>query len=362
MVVAELLQWGSPLPLVLLTVLLQFHPRLRHKQDYDFVELFSGDGEVSGKLRQEGLAGASMDLKDNPTAFDLTTDVGFALALNSILRLRAGGVLVLAICCESFSVMSRSTSGRTVIHPLGNRGLDFVSRGNLLLSRSVMLLLVATCKGCRFLLEQPAQSCLADLPRWSWFVDRVHVMRGYCYMGKFGGPSPKRHVAWSNDEAFVQELLARGGFMSITERNALGTTKLVKRGHKNGVPTFTGCKKLLKNSQRYTERFGHAIVDIFRSRQGVQVAGPKAPRSIDWRKSDYELFRDHLHEMKDDLCQDANVAAVIRYVGGCRQLSCTGHWGELLLKIRKHMVQEPGGPQFLAERLAMIAAKLSAEA
>ncbi|CAE7947469.1 unnamed protein product [Symbiodinium sp. KB8] len=74
-------------------------------KDYDFVELFSGDGEVSGKLRQEGLAGASMDLKDNPTAFDLTTDVGFALALNSILRLRAGGVLVLAICCESFSVM-----------------------------------------------------------------------------------------------------------------------------------------------------------------------------------------------------------------------------------------------------------------
>eukprot|EP00439_Symbiodinium_sp_Y106_P019305 s4576_g2.t1 len=36
------------------------------------------------------------------------------------------------------------------------------------------------------------------------------VMRGYWYMGKFGGPSPKRHVAWSNDEGFVQELLARG--------------------------------------------------------------------------------------------------------------------------------------------------------
>ena len=121
------------------------------------------------------------------------------------------------------------------------------------------------------------------------------------------------------------------------------------------------------------------------------MAGPKAPRSIDWNKSDYELFRDHLHEMKNDLCQDvacsamytislfvslvrslastlalasslslslsalsvclclslkisslpakkskaatlaqlpleANVAAVIWYVGGCRQLSCSGHW------------------------------------
>lgn len=36
MVVAELLEWGSPLPLVLLTVLLQFHPRLHHKQDLNF--------------------------------------------------------------------------------------------------------------------------------------------------------------------------------------------------------------------------------------------------------------------------------------------------------------------------------------
>ena len=41
MVVAELLQWGSPLPLVLLTVLLQFHPRLRHKQDVNVTGLES---------------------------------------------------------------------------------------------------------------------------------------------------------------------------------------------------------------------------------------------------------------------------------------------------------------------------------
>ena len=31
--VAELLRWRAPIPLVLLCVLLGFHPRLQHKQD-----------------------------------------------------------------------------------------------------------------------------------------------------------------------------------------------------------------------------------------------------------------------------------------------------------------------------------------
>ena len=38
-------------------------------------------------------------------AFDLTSDVGYALALNCVLRLRPGGMLIVAICCESFSIM-----------------------------------------------------------------------------------------------------------------------------------------------------------------------------------------------------------------------------------------------------------------
>ena len=54
---------------------------------------------------QDGLDGASLDLMSNPYRFDLTGDVGFALALNAILRLRPGGVVVMGMCCESFSIM-----------------------------------------------------------------------------------------------------------------------------------------------------------------------------------------------------------------------------------------------------------------
>ena len=62
-----------------------------------------------------------------------------------------------------------------MFRPEGNKGYEFVAAGNLLLIRRMMLLLVASSRGCRFLLEQPAQSCLSLHPRWDWFVDRVCV-------------------------------------------------------------------------------------------------------------------------------------------------------------------------------------------
>ena len=67
-------------------------------------------------------------------------------------------------------------------------------------------------------------------------------------MGCFQGPSPKRHVGWSNDKGFMEELMAKGGFLSASDRMRL-TTRLATTGVKNGMPTFTGCKQLMKKSQ-----------------------------------------------------------------------------------------------------------------
>ena len=69
-------------------------------------------------------------------------------------------------------------------------------------------------------------------------------------MAKFGGPSPKRHLGWSNDEGFMQMLMDAGGYLSADERRSLGTTKTVKRGvSASGGETYTGVKKFLKRSQ-----------------------------------------------------------------------------------------------------------------
>ena len=34
------------------------------------------------------------------------------------------------------------------------------------------------------------------------------------------------------------------------------------------------------------------------------TAGPRDPRSVDWAKTDYELFKEHLHELNDELFED----------------------------------------------------------
>ena len=68
-------------------------------------------------------------------------------------------------------------------------------------------------------------------------------------MAKFGGPSPKRHVGWSNDKSFIQMLLDQGGYLSLDERRNAGHVKLVKRGHVDGKRTYTGIRKMLKQSQ-----------------------------------------------------------------------------------------------------------------
>ena len=87
----------------------------------------------------------------------------------------------------------------------------------------------------------------------------------------------------------------------------------------------------------------------------VVIPEMKLPRTIDMGLSDYELFVCHLPEMGDDVCEDefclhsvcktylcfsrllwarvcseANLASVIRYLVGCRELTCSGHWDACL--------------------------------
>ena len=119
-------------------------------------------------------------------------------------------------------------------------------------------------------------------------------------MGKFGGPSPKRHLLWSNDEMFVRQVMARGGYLSNAERDLLRTS-LAKKRTQHGKSTFQGVKKKLKESQplccsmflqcasfffqlcwlapfmfgylrRYTAAFGHCVADVFRDRQDAALS------------------------------------------------------------------------------------------
>ena len=77
--------------------------------------------------------------------------------------------------CSGAELRCRATSGRTIFHPLGHVGYGFVRTGNVLAHRTILLLLLLSAKKVRWLLEQPSNSCFADLPRWRWFLSLVTV-------------------------------------------------------------------------------------------------------------------------------------------------------------------------------------------
>ena len=69
------------------------------------------------------------------------------------------------------------------------------------------------------------------------------------YMGKFNGPTPKRHRLWSNDSVLLNLIASRAGYMSREEQAAC-TVRTARTYHdKRGVKRRVGIKPALKESQ-----------------------------------------------------------------------------------------------------------------
>lgn len=73
------------------------------------------------------------------------------------------------------AVRSRATSGRSILFPLGHIEFEFVTTGNLLVARLILLLFVASWKGLRWVIEQPEGTAFPLQPRWQQFLESAHV-------------------------------------------------------------------------------------------------------------------------------------------------------------------------------------------
>ncbi len=69
----------------------------------------------------------------------------------------------------------RHTAGRSVLLPYGNKGYNFVETGTVLAARCILLILVASYRKLRWLLEQPDSSILPALPQWQWLLSVVEA-------------------------------------------------------------------------------------------------------------------------------------------------------------------------------------------
>ncbi|CAL1162886.1 unnamed protein product [Cladocopium goreaui] len=169
-------QWSAPPVLMLLCLLLIFNGKVERTVDVEYVEVFAGVAEISKACRAHGMVGSSHDLAYSPH-YDLCGRTGFLMAVNELLRAVPGSLCVFALCCNSYCRMSRATSGRGILCPLGDMSRKFVREGNLLASRLILMLWICASRGLIWLVEQPEGSVFNLHPRWQEFVAHCPVPR-----------------------------------------------------------------------------------------------------------------------------------------------------------------------------------------
>lgn len=69
-------------------------------------------------------------------------------------------------------------------------------------------------------------------------------------MGKFNGPTPKRHRLFSNDRDFLQPIADAAGYMSRVEQSQCKVKTARSYHDKQGVRRHVGNKETLRDSQK----------------------------------------------------------------------------------------------------------------
>lgn len=117
----------------------------------------------------KGFSALTYDVVDC-TMENILTSEGLALLVRQICRVRACGIVLMAPVCSSWSWMSRFSTQRSIIEPLGNDTSESVAAGNLMVSRMVLLMSLIVARGSIFIIEQPQGSIMLQHPRFQHFI------------------------------------------------------------------------------------------------------------------------------------------------------------------------------------------------
>ena len=127
-------------------------------------------------------------------------------------------------------------------NPLGDVSKSSIRDANSMVSRVCLLLLLASSRQCKWLLEQPSTSLLSNHPRFRWLASRMEVWRMAFSMGAYGGPTRKQTLLYGNHFGLTQSFNKRW----LGQKSAVATTH--RYVDKHGVKRCTGTK-FLKQTQ-----------------------------------------------------------------------------------------------------------------
>ena len=241
-----------------------FAVRLRpHVKHHHFVEFWCGTGNLTKALLSFGFEGVGLDVTCSEEHNCLMSS-GLRLWMNLLMSIIEHGLCWLGPPCSSFVILCLAQSQRYDFNDWwGDTSREFVRTGNMHMQIAAIVFLLACVVGLQVCLEQPANSCMCQLPPMYSVLSFVKANKIKTYLGAFGGPTEKPLQIWCNRAAYSQLLRQRSDA-------CVSGPSLVTR---NDNGSFTGVKDLLVESGAYTSKFGQHVFKIFAEELQAKLVG-----------------------------------------------------------------------------------------
>ncbi|CAL1130806.1 unnamed protein product [Cladocopium goreaui] len=315
---------------------------------FQWVEFFAGEAQATEQMKYYGgRTTARLDIVymsdkngvpgTNP--MDITSPCGMATALQTVLRgdHEKGWACHFGLKCASWTSINSGTSGRSACSSIGNLDYQSVLTSNCMASRMILLMMIVVCLNGTIILEQPFGSFFEHYPRWRDFVMMLlrhggngAVHRTTWYMLHYGGPTPKRHVAWANSRHIGRLNLGRligwaKRKRELASRGQAPPQLVQKYFDKSGKRRYKGTSKL-RSSENYPPAFGRKMSDLWNQLVSEKSGMPSLPDPIPPALETFTSLD------MDDVWTEADMPAVCRYLRGGTSLRIPDSFRDVLPK------------------------------
>ena len=253
------------LPILFLAILFYLTQGRECGPEIKGVEYFSGVASIKRAFEDRGSAFETFD-KNAGKHENINVDQGFITAVDKGLRTTASDPFAFfAPKCSSWVWVNRGSSKRSPWEPLGDTSKKWVRRANLMVWRTLLLVMFIICKGGRYMLEQPSSSIMDEHPAFDPLIalavaKKCRLLMVSTWLGLFGAPSPKCIKIYTNTAAAkqVKRTFNRSDSEAFVDGVRANTHKWI---NDYGEEKHNGNKGALGDSQAYPDEFGRAVAE-----------------------------------------------------------------------------------------------------
>jgi hypothetical protein len=230
----------------------------------DVAEFWCGVGAIAGAASAAGYMVRKFDKFREGGIFveeDLLSVKGFLSAVRCVLSLRVCGLLWLAPVCSSFVFMNSSNCRRTMGNPSGDKTYRPVIEGNLHASVAAFLFVLATLRGVRAVVENPAGSSIFRFPALSTVMTYFGTVSSICCRCVFA--RERRGQRWKKAYKLVGQPWVKHLAAACKCPGKLHCSLVHRIVCMNKVKV-TGRKQQLRQSAAYPAAMGKFVVRIWK--------------------------------------------------------------------------------------------------